>query len=413
MKKAAILILLALSPCLHAATFFSGETALAATFASNEPRGFDPSLVLTGFLSGQFAFSNVFSVRGEFSLESADMYKNGFTKESTDSTFQINELSATLAGSFLGATHTLSFFLGHFETVGSQQYVRRHLGVTSYASLLTESFRGQVGSIVYPVYGLGGCYSITFKDRALSTGIVFSRISENIQGVPQLNFDWRLACSYRYLTMDFLAGVGAPLYTVTDSGEEVFLLIDTLYYHMGADVLFGNKYSVFSLFLQTGVEYLPIRNTSNAHTFDMKEVYVFVEPRFNFGSAKLYFNMFSFPEVYDEDQPSDYWERETKLLFIHEDDSFGAGLTIFEEALYKGWRSYRAGFNAMVTFAKKHINSMEESDLLDSLNVTVNPFTQIEAGGGTLTFMLQAGVTRFIDNEKGAIKLHIGYKKEL
>ena len=116
--------LIFLSSMLFAFPSFSGETGILEDFENEDSRGFDPSLYLRGFFSGQLSLSDSISVRGEFSLRTGDMYESGFTNETEDSVFRINELSATFTKSFAGATHTLSFFTGLFETVGSENFVR-------------------------------------------------------------------------------------------------------------------------------------------------------------------------------------------------------------------------------------------------------------------------------------------------
>ncbi|WP_294428154.1 hypothetical protein [uncultured Treponema sp.] len=407
MKKIHSFILTALlSPSLFAATFFSGETGGAATLSNEDSRGFDPALYLDGFFAGQLTVSDTFSGRAEFSLYTDDMYKNGITQEAEDSVFQINELSLTATKSFLGMTHTLSFFLGHFETIGSQQYITRHLGIKSYSSMLTETYLGQTGAIIYPAYGLGGCYSATFKDKPVSAAFMFAKIKKNFEDTKQLNADFRFACAYQNLKLDWLFGAGAPLYTIENEGteneREVFLLIDTLYFHTGFDMLLGNEDAFFSLYSQYGLEYYPVRNTDNAKYPDISKIHILAEPRFNFKKCKIRLTAFNMPE-----------KRAKKLIFLDEKDTFGANLCIFSDRQHTKKTNYSIGANLTGTFEEKHINDLEDKDLLDSFRIKLCPFADIEAGGGKLKIMPQIGFSKLAKNEPDAVKIHIGYKKEL
>ena len=401
MKKVLPLIFMATSPLLFATSFFSGETGTMATFMNKGEGTFDPAIFLDGYFAGQITVSNAFSVRGEFSLRTPDMYSNGFTKRAEDSVFQINELSATLTKSFAGATHTLSAFAGHLETPGSQQYIMRHLGTERFSSLLTETYLGQVGAMTYPLHGYGGAYSATLKRIPLSAGITISRNPENFEDEPQMNGDFHLAGAFRYLTFDFVGGVGAPLSTIDANGDKVFLLIDTLYYHMGLDVLLGNKASPFSIFAQYGFEYLPVKSPDTAKSLIPSEIYLLVEPRFDFGGLKMHLTAYSLPK-----------ESVVKNLFFIE-DTLGASMTVFSDSLFTPARNYTAGFNIMVSFEDKYFNDLEDKDFTDNMNIKFSPFTEIDVSGGKLKMVLQVGAMKLSNSKANAVKLNIGYKKEL
>ena len=383
---------------LFAATFFSGETGVAASLINREPRGIEPALTLNGYIAGQLTFSDLFSMRGEFSLLTDDMYRNGLTKDA-ESVFRITELSGTFTKSFAGATHTLSLFLGSFEAIGSQQFVTRHLGVQSYSSMLTENYLGQNGATVYSVYGAGGNYALTFKNVPVSMGLAVTK-ADNFEDVAQMNVDFRLAAAFRYLTVDLAAGVGAPLYTKNANDEDVFVLIDTLYLHLGADILLGSRHDLFSLYVQNGFDYLPIKKTSKSREFDFSDMHLLVEPRLNFGAMKIHITAFSLPLTTAE-----------KMLYL--DDTLGVNLNFFADALHTEKRDYAAGLSMMVSFENKHLNDIEAADIKDAMNIKLAPFTEIDVAGGRLRIMLQAGMLKFINSKEDALKLNICYKKEL
>ena len=398
-KKIALSILLAATvSSLFASTLFSGETGIQANFSNSKISKFDPALNFDVFFAGQFSLSNALSVRGELSLETSDTYKSGpFTD--TDSVFRIDEVSTSYVKAFGGFTHTLSMFLGYFETIGSQQFIKRQLGVQDFSSPVTVSYLGLNGGSVYSVFGFGGAYALKFNDLPISTGFVISRNNENEDDVAQLNIDWRFASSFRYFTIDLLAGIGAPLYTRDQKNNKIVLLIDTLYFHTGFDMLIGNRYSS-SLFMQCGFEYLPIKSSSKSKEIEARDIYLLLEPRIVIKDLRLYLTAFSIPE-----------EKIEKMSFI--DDTLGINFAFFTNGLYTRNRDYSAGINWTVSFEGKNFKDITDTDLIDVMNIKVAPYVDISTMGGKLTLMFQANVTKFTGNDGDAMKLNIGYKKEL
>ena len=104
----------------------------------------------------------------------------------------------------------------------------------------------------------------------------------------------------------------------------------------------------------------------------------------------------------------------TNFIFIEE--SLGANIRIFSDCLYTKNHDYSAGLNASAGLTGKYfddLKSLESEDIKDNLSVTVSPFTEIQANKGILRIMLQANVIKLKDEKPDAVKLHIGYKKEL
>lgn len=400
MKKIIIAIstILAFASNLYAATLFSGEVGLAAELINEGTKSVDPALTFDSFFAGQFAIGKSLSIRGELSLQTEDTYDTGLFTE-TESKFRIDELSASYVTSFGGYSHTFSAFFGFFESIGTQQYIMRQLGTQKFSSLVTENYLGLNGPSAYAVYGFGGAYSIKFNNMPVSTGLSIYRNNECKDDTSQLNIDWRLAASYRYFTLDFLAGLGAPLYTKDENNDEVVLLIDTIYFHSGFDMLIGSRYST-SLFLQCGIDYLPVKSSSKASTVEAKDIYLLAEPRFTIADIKLNVTAYSIPEDAAE-----------KSLLL--DNTFGANLCLFSDALYTKNRDYTAGINWTVSFENKNFMDILDTDLIDSMDIKISPFANCNAMGGKLNMMLQASATKFANGKAGALKINIGYKKEL
>ncbi|MBR1721807.1 MAG: hypothetical protein IJ727_04895 [Treponema sp.] len=397
MKKRLCLILFFLFPKLFATSFFSGDFGLMANFINKKNFGIDPALTFTGFLGGQLALSQSLSLDGEFSLQTDDLYENGFSKEAY-AVFRVNEISMTYSKSFAGATHTFTFFKGFNEPIGSQKFITRRLGVENFSSYISSNYLGQNGLNAYEVFGTGGSYSLTMKSIPMSLGLVVSKNRENDEDVSQLCTDIRLAYSSKIMSIDFLAGLGAPLYTKNSSNEDVVLLIDTLYLHSGIDFLLGNKYSPASLFLQCGFDHLSIKKGDKSKDFEPENTSLILEPRFKLGDARLYITAFNFPD-----------EKTGKAILI--DDTCGLNIAMFAETMYKKGRNYSAGIHCMASFEGKHLNDYSDSDFMEVMNVKFCPFAEIDADKGKLNFMLQANLTKFADSKPEAFKFHIGYKK--
>lgn len=401
MKKIFAALVLSFSSNLFAANFFSGDAGFCASFINKSARKFEPSLFFNGFFAGQLSLTNALSVRADLSLRTSDIFINGPTKDS-ESVFRINEISAEYIKSFAGATHALTFFKGSSESIGSQHFIRRRLGTERYSSFLTEKYLGVNAPDAYDVHGTGGSYSLTLKSLPISAGLCVSK-NTDVPGEDELNGDFRLACAFRYLTMDFLVGSGAPVYTKNDAGEDVFLLIDTLYLHSGLDMLIGNSHTPLALYVLGGFDYLPLKKNDKTTDLKPKDVFMLVEPRISIGKVKIHLSAWNIPA-----------EKLTNLLFIEE--SLGANIRIFSDCLYTKNLDFSAGLSAGAGLTEKYIDdikSLESEDIKDCLSVTISPFAEIQANKGLLRIMLEANAIKLKDEKPDAVKLHIGYKKEL
>ena len=275
-----------------------------------------------------------------------------------------------------------------------------------FAGARVENYLGQNGITAYELFGTGGSYSVTLKNHPVCLGLVISRNNENTEDVSQLNCDLRFATSNKYISLDFLSGLGAPLYT-KNGDEDVVLLIDTIYLHTGFDFLLGNKYSTSALYLQGGFEYLPVKKTDKAKEFKTKDIFFLVEPRFKFGGARLFITVFNIPD--GKVNTSGIIPLYKSLLI---EDPFGINFAMFAETMYKKHRNYSAGMHLMASFEGKHFTDYSDNDFSDCLNLKFCPFTEFEADGGKVCVIFQANAMKFADSKPGAFTLHIGYKKD-
>lgn len=401
-KFARLLFFLLLTDSLFAADFFSGQAGLMANFKNMNNFGFEPALNFDGFLAGQLALSNAFSIRGEFSIQTGDLFENGLMKEDNSAVFRIDEISATFTKSFAGVNHSISLFKGFFESIGSCQFIGRHLGVKNYSSFLTKNYLGLNGLNVYNVYGNGLSYTLTSKRLPMAFGFILSDNYESPEpdARSQVNFDLRYAVTCPALTMESLAGLGAPLYNKDDNGKDVVLLIETFYFHTGVNLLLLNPYSPLSFLIQGGFEYLPLKKTDRSKTFSKDELFLLFETRINPGLAKCYISLFHFPE-----------DKRKKLVFA--DDAMGINLRIFGEKLHTETREYDIGVNLTGGLKTSHFSDLTDLDFKKEMDFTVTPFTELDLNGGRFTLALQVGITKFVDDDEGGLKLHVGYKKDI
>ncbi|MBQ9207035.1 MAG: hypothetical protein IJ158_10030 [Treponema sp.] len=380
-------------PSLFATTFFSGETGIAAKFTNDSVYEFDPTFGVDGYFAGQFALTNNLSLRGEFSIQTGDIFAAGLTKD-VDSVFRINELSATYIKTALDTTHTFSLFTGYFENIGTQQFIQRHLHVQNYASPLTETYLGQSNANAFSIYGIGGEYSVTFKQIPLAVGLIFNKSGKNGDN-PQLNLDLRGATSFRYVTIDLLGGLNGENKTTN-----AFIHIDTVYVHLGLDMLIGNNYTPFAFYTQAGLSYLMTSKSNETSDFDIKQLYFLVEPRFQAKGVRFSITAYNIPQ-----------DQVNKLFFI--DETLGANFRLYLNELHTSKREYAVGLNAGADFTGKFMNNFTDSDIIDSMNIKISPFAEIEALGGKIEAMLKLNVSNLMEENKTVFKFHVGYRREL
>ena len=405
---------------IHTEIFFSGFTGAKGDFYSDpqtkDEKGFDPLLEVQAYFSGQLNISKKFMVRGEFSVQSEDIFGSGIFND-TEALFCINELSATYVKPFLGNTQYISAFFGTFEPIGSDVFLQRQFGMRPITSLTTESWLGLRGSYIYPFYGAGVAYILHFDKWPVASGFyLYKNHAQNEDDDDQINIDWRFAAAMPYLALDFAAGIGAPLSKHHDD-DDVILLIDTLYLHSGVGMLLGNRYA-HSLFVQAGFEQVALRSRKEESKLKDNDIYLLFEPRFTLKACKIHLTFFNFPASLFK--ATDGWSSK-KLIFI--EDSLGINVTVFTDSLYiKNWDvsfgiATTLSFPDHYLFDLKKPNELFENDEVDSsknFNVKLSPFLTLPILSGELHMMLQANITDFrTEGWENAIKLNIGYKSQL
>lgn len=402
--------LLALLCPAYTDTTFSGFTGIVANFNSNpEKDSFETQMNAETFLSGQIHLSDRIFARGEFSIQTDNILKNGIT-DSTDSKFRIDELSVTWEAPLYGKYQHFSLFTGIFEPIGSDLFLQRYFGIKPFNSLILENYRGLAGANVYNIEGTGGSYILKMDTIPLAAGLYVYKNRNNTWDEGRLNLDLRAGSVMKYLAIDADGGVEIPV-NIDTNGEQALLVVDTLYFHSGVNALIGNRYS-WSMLMQGGFKNLPIKGNDNEKKINSKDIYLLVEPRVRTTRFQASLGIFSLPQDCVE-----------KLLFIDDKDeqgkftnTMGVNLTIHTDTLYLGNKNYTFGFHVTGTFPGKDFMDVKDykSFIEDEYVVKVCPFVGIPLLSGTLKGMIQSNITEFKDkNWRHAVKLNIGYKSVL
>ncbi len=425
MKKniTTLLILTLLVTKLFAAMpFFSGYAGLLTNLSLDENgEDFNPIVTTETFFNGQLDFSGVFILRGEFFLQTTDitnqnLFDDAFTENAF---FKIEELSGTFFIKQAHSTSYINLFLGDFEPIGSDIFLRRQFGIQPISSPLTESWHSLSGASVYPFYGAGLSYTLHFeKPYALNFALYdnMQNDEEENLSIHTLNFDLRFATVQKNFTIDTCAGLAFPLESQDDTGTDVVLLVRRMQVHAGINMLLGNK-SQFSLFTQAGFNKLTLSPSASEdddtlNKLSFSDLYFLVEPRFNFRQFSLNFSIFNTPR----DSAGDmlYLKR---MVNANDDvlNLLGANITIYTDHLYLS--NINATFGIHTTFAYIDSDlSQLESNIMSFMNwnykLCITPYTEIPLLGGTFNAAFSMSIFDFMTNWKNAMLLTIGFKNQ-
>ncbi|MCR5401987.1 MAG: hypothetical protein K6E78_10400 [Treponema sp.] len=383
---------------LSAELCFNGLAGARAAFDSDKTSSeFDPQMKMQSFFAGQLNISDNFILHGEFSIKTDDLIENSIFNE-TPATFQVDELSAIYRKTFAGTTSYFSAFVGTYEPIGSDIFLRRHFGIQPISSIITESWLGIAGSVIYPLFGAGLSDVIHFSSQPIAAGL-YGYVNHELDDSFVLNFDGRFACVYRYLTLDFATGIGSPLNT--KEYDDAFLVIDTLYWRAGMNLLFGNMYTT-SLFIQAGLSEVPFKKSDQSLSFREMKTYLLVEPRLNLSKCRIDLSAFSLPEESVED-------------FIFIDDTLGASINIHSDDLYIKDQNFTLGVQSSLSFPGKYFYDLQNiADFFsEGYTVCFTPYFQTKIFSGELHTLIKCRITDFMNDKwYNAFNLSIGYKAQ-
>lgn len=378
-------------------SFFSGYTGGKLTYsAEQEADEYNPELRLQAFFQGQFNYSENLWSHIEFSINTDDFISEELF-HSTGSDFSIDEISLISKAQIEDSTNYLSLFMGTYDPIGSDIFLRRYFATEPIASKITESWLGMAGSILYPHFGLGLSDVLRLHKTPAAVGF-YTYLNHEDQKYFVLNADLRFALVYRYLSFDIAGGIGAPLSDRYEN-EDVWLAVDKVYWHAGTTLLLGNNYTQ-SLFIQAGLFNAPFTRSSKTINATANDIYLLVEPRFIIGPTHINISVYSFPE-----------DTVKKLSTVV--DTLGANINFFADSLAIGRKIFSFGTHVSYSLpGKTFLDLKQPMELLKSeFNVTMTPYIYTNFLSGQLHFQ---GTVNFVELTKGpwykSITADIGFR---
>lgn len=374
---------------------FGGSVGIQGKSGENAEFG----LPFNVFAVAQANFDSWGIIRADLELKSKDLLSgNLFTGQ--DATLKLNELSFVTTKNTGSITNYLGVYLGTYEVVGKDDYLQRQFGMSPVTSLLTKSATTlSCGLPLYKNYGVGLSYTMHFNTVPGTAGVnLYFNMTDN--STLQMNLDLRTAWATKFITVDLAAGIGAPLQNKY-MGNDVILLIDTLYLHGGVSVLFGSNYT-HSLFLQAGVQNIPISRGSFPKTFSgYNDIFLLLEPRIYTKALKARITAYNIPE-------------NTLPDMMYLEDPLGAALSIYTDAIDFNSSKLTVGVHLIAGLENQNIFSLMDTDFtadIPALNIYCTPFVDFPVANGNLEVMAQIGACDILDSFCIQYKVKVGYKK--
>lgn len=399
-KKSFIVVLLSIFiffETLSATTFFSGYAGGKLNYSANSSsEAYDPDLKLQAFFAGQFNFSQNFWSHVEFSIDTGDFISQSLFHE-TDAVFQLDELSCIFRGNFESASNYLSAFMGYYDPIGSDVFLQRYFNIEKIASKITESYLGLAGSILYPHFGLGISDVIKFHEIPLAIG-GYVYLNHEDQKNFVLNGDFRTACVFRYLTIDFAAGIGAPIVNKY-KGEDLFVGIDTILWHAGTTILLGNNYTT-SLFIQAGLYNASFTAKNKYFIVEDDDIYFLFEPRFYGQNFHFNLSLYSLPA-----------NTVKELLCV--DNSMGIDANLFTDSAMIGGKVFTIGSHLSFSLINKNIFDLKDyGNLLENgYDINISPYVTTNFLSGELHVQAKLKTMEIMKSSFAkAISVDLGYR---
>lgn len=358
------------------------------------------NIPFNAFAALQFNFGSWGIFRANMGLATKNL-AGGNIFNGQDATLKMNEVSLVLTKTGNSIKNYFGFYLGTYEVAGKDEYLQRHLGIEPFTSAVTKSETTLTcGLPLYENNGAGFSYVMDYNNVPGSLGfnIYVNMIEET---TPQLNLDIRTAWSTKLFTLDFAAGIGAPLQN-NAAGTNVILLIDTLYLHGGLSLLLGNQYT-HSLLIQGGIQNIAINPGSFEKSFEgIEDFSCIFEPRITTKHFKFRLSAYSLPK-----------EQLSDLLYLN--DPLGVSINCFSDAIPVKNNNMTAGVHLIGSFANDSmitvINKGMSIEKMSDLNAYFTPYVILPVANGNLEIMGQFGVCDILDNMYFTGKVKVGYRK--
>ena len=381
----------------YSESFFSGYTGGKLNYSANqEAEKYDPELKLQAFFQGQFNFSESIWSHVEISVDTDDFISEELFHV-TQSNFSIDEVSLIVKAQIDASTNYFSVFMGTYDPIGSDIFLRRYFAVQPMASKITESWLGIAGSILYPHFGLGISDIIKLYKVPIAFGL-YAYLNHEDKKYFVINSDIRFACVYRYFSFDFAGGIGAPLSDRYED-EDVWFAVDKFYWHAGTTILIGNNYTQ-SLFIQAGLYNAPFTKSSKTIMATQEDFYLLFEPRLKLGKTHINLSIYSFP-----------LDTVSKLMFVY--DTLGVNLNIYTDSITFGKQTYTIGTHISYSLPEKYFLDLKNPlELVQGdFNVNVTPYISTSFLSGELHSQLTLRVMDFAkSNIYKAFSFDLGYR---
>lgn len=382
---------------LYAAPSFSGLLAGSAGLRADIPHKDGDEVLyvpIAGLAAGQLSFTDWCILRAELEMRANNFaFVNLF--DGSDATLKVHEVSLMFTSRTVTMTNFFSLFLGSYEPIGSDTFLMRQFGIEPISSPLVHSTTSLSGISLYPTTGAGISYIIHFDKAPIATG-GYLYLNKDDDNDLTLNLDLRLAFVTQIVTMDFSAGIGAPLQNKYKN-EDVVLMIETINLHGGLNLFLGNKYT-HGFLLQMGVSKFTL--TGGSPQLDGDCFSFIVEPRLNMGACKMNMTFYALEEDSVEE-----------LLYLTE--RVGFAISAFKDDIEIK--------NGMLTFGVHAICSLGNTNFLDlckggmsdvTINTFLTPFVKLPLSPATqMEAMTQFGLFDITGESRFNFKIVAGFRR--
>ncbi len=346
-----------------------------------------PELKLSGVFAGQYNMNNSLLFRGSFGIRTDDIITNGFFQD-TPSYFTVNELSASFKLPTSVITQQLAIFMGQYESLGSDEFLQKSFSTVNYASSLFKNQLSLFSEGIVNYSGVGISYSMKFASQK-ALGFYF--YYDEKYNFNFLNLDLRFASASDSILFDIGAGAALPLESTDSDDEEVFLLIRRCDIHAGFSLLLGNN-PVTNLFIQAGLQRFQIKPMPDTTSISLKDLFIFVEPRFSGKYIHCNVSFFCVPETLIAELP-----------YIPQPLGCDIHLST-QEFIFIRNPSY-AGIHAAVACG------ITDDFKLENLDIQISPYMDCSLLSGNLNLCVQLHPLFFDDISK-LFNISMSYKAE-
>ena len=195
---------------LFAGSFFSANVGGMLSYNPDVAQTeYDPNLKLNAYIESQFNFADNIWSHFNFSLKTDDFLSVDLFSE-TDSKFRIDEISVIIKSPIEASTNYFGVYMGAYDPIGSDLFFQRYFGLLPTSSVLTKSWLGQAGSILYPHFGIGIADVVKLHNYPLAIGL-YAYVNNEDEKYYVFNADLRFGAVFRYFAIDIAGGLGAPV----------------------------------------------------------------------------------------------------------------------------------------------------------------------------------------------------------